>query len=93
VSLTLTVRHGLPVNIHRGLDAGVAHQLLLDGERRASFIPPGPIAVPERVPSDIGRDAGFSNVRLLNFLLMVGSARHRIGEQPSLGRGERPFLV
>ena len=35
VGLTLTVRHGLPVNVDRGLDAGVPHQLLLDGERRA----------------------------------------------------------
>jgi hypothetical protein len=28
VGLTLTVRHGLLINIHRGLNARVAHQLL-----------------------------------------------------------------
>lgn len=41
MSLTFTVRHGLPVNVHRGLNAGVTHQLLLDGERRPRFIQPG----------------------------------------------------
>ena len=40
-----TVRHGLPINVHRGLDAGVTHQLLSYGERRSCFIQPRSIAV------------------------------------------------
>src|SRR6266550_2140076 len=88
VSLTLTIRHGLSINVHRGLDARVTHQLLLDGERRSSLIQPRSIAVAERMPSDIATDSGcdssFPDVLLLNLLLMVWPPRSRIGEQPSL---------
>jgi hypothetical protein len=69
VSLTFTVGHGLAIDVHRGLDAGVTHQLLLDGERRPGLIQPRPVAVPKRVPADIaadfGRDASLPNVALL----------------------------
>jgi hypothetical protein len=48
----------------------MAHQLLLDGERRPGFIQPRPVAVPKRVPTDIaadfGREASLSNVALLS---------------------------
>src|SRR5262249_17626170 len=40
MGLTLAVCHGLAVNVHRGLDAGVAHQLFLDGCRRSRVIQP-----------------------------------------------------
>ena len=97
MSLTLTIRHGLSINVHRRLDARVAHQLLLDGERRSGFIQPRSIAVTERMPSDIATDSGrkpsFADLPLLNLLLVIGPPRNWIGEQPSLWRRERPFLV
>jgi hypothetical protein len=87
VSLTFGVRHGVAVDVHRGLDAGVAHQLLLDGERRPGLIQPRPIAVPKRVPanrrSDLGGLDGFPDVALLDFLLLERLSCNRICEQPA----------
>jgi hypothetical protein len=97
VGQTLRVRHGLPINVHRRLDAGMAHQLLLDGERRSSFVQPGPVAVPERMPTDIAADSGcnpgFPDMLLLDLLLMVGPARDRVSEQPALRTGECAIFV
>jgi hypothetical protein len=81
VSLTLTIRHGRSINVHRRLDARVAHQLLLDDERRSGFIQPRSIAVTERMPSDIATDSGrepsFADVPLLNLLLVIGVCRQK----------------
>src|ERR1700687_1623475 len=83
-ALTFAVSHGLAVNVLRGLDTRVTIQLLLDGERRPSFIQPRSITVAECVPTDITADPGcdtcFANVLLLNFLLMVGPPGDRVGE-------------
>ena len=82
--LPLAVRHRPTVHIHRGLNAGVAHQLLLDGERRPGFIQPRPVAVPKRVPTnvaaDFGRDASLPDVPLLNLLLVIRFPGEGIGE-------------
>ena len=62
----------------------MAHQLLLDGERRPGFVQPGPVAVPERMPTDIGADLGcyasFTDMPLLDLLLVIRFAGDRIGE-------------
>ena len=90
VCLTLGIRHGLAVDVHRGLNAGVAHQLLLDGERRPCLIQPRPLAVPEGVPanlrSDLGGLASFADVALLDLLLMERLSCNRICEQPAFRR-------
>jgi hypothetical protein len=50
VRLTLGAHQGVPVDIHRGRDLGVAHQLLLHPDRRSGIVQPRPVGVAKGVP-------------------------------------------
>jgi hypothetical protein len=43
------IRHHVPVDVERGLDVTVPHQLLLHGDRGPHSIQPGAVRVPEAV--------------------------------------------
>src|ERR1017187_8580749 len=64
IGVSLGVGHGLAVNVHGRLDAGVTHQLLLGGERSACIVHPGSVAVPEGLPSDPISQSDWKSTRL-----------------------------
>jgi hypothetical protein len=72
------------------LNAGMAHQFALYSDWCFGLVQPRPKAVAEGLPADPGCDLGSfsrsSDVLLLNLLLMKGSARSRVGEQPRILR-------
>ncbi len=74
VGLPFAVRHCPAIDIHRRLNAGMAHQFALYSNWCFGLVQPRPEAMPEGLPSDPGCDLrSFRrsfDVLLLNFLLM-----------------------
>ena len=90
VRLPLTVCHCPAAHIHRGLNAGMAHQFALHPNRCSCPIQPRPEAMSERSPANSGCDPRcfrcWLDVLLLNFLLMVWFNGRGVGKQPPFPR-------
>jgi len=52
------IRHGVAVNIHRGADVCVPHQLLLDGDWRTYSVEPRAVGMPHSVGTDVADSGG-----------------------------------
>src|ERR1019366_466060 len=84
--LPFGIRHGGSINVHSGLNAGMTHELLLNGHRCAAVVEPCPVRVTESMPAQRKAELGFFSCRfqetLLDLFLMIRSARHRVLEYP-----------